>query len=306
MKSRKSRNTAKPASQYTGRFAPSPTGPLHLGSLISALASYLDARHLDGRWLLRMEDLDPPREQRGAATVILESLELHGLSADAPVLWQSQRHAAYTDTARDLLATGAAFRCDCSRARLAGLGGIYDGHCRHRALDEHSNSAVRVAVPRYTRISISDGIQPTLIQQLDTALGDFVIVRRDGLFAYQLAVVLDDALQGVTQVVRGSDLYDSTPRQAYLYQLLGLTAPQWAHIPVLTNAQGQKLSKQTHAPALDNSRAPHNLRLALRFLRQPEPPGRPGTCEAILRWAAQHWQRQAIPALAAVPAADSF
>lgn len=250
---------------------------------------------------MRMEDLDPPREQAGAAHGILHSLRAHGLEWDGAVLWQSERHAAYDSVIDDLLARGLAFRCDCSRRSLAASGGRYTGHCRERGLAADSNHAVRIRIRENTRISVHDRLQLTLEQDLARDVGDFVIRRRDRLAAYQLAVVIDDAWQGVTHVVRGSDLYDSTPRQVYLQRLLGLPTPVYTHIPVLTNTEGYKLSKQTFAAAVDNSRPAHNLRQALEFLNQTRPPQELAAVTEILDWANRHWQAGAIPARLQIP-----
>jgi glutamyl-Q tRNA(Asp) synthetase len=304
-KSRKSRNTAEPPA-YVGRFAPSPTGPLHLGSLICALATYLDARANNGTWLVRMEDLDPPREIPGAANSILNSLKAHGLYWDQEVLWQSQRDDAYAAVVEQLLASDQAFHCDCSRAQLAQYDNIYQGHCRHRKLPADSAAAVRVRVEGETSISVSDQLQAPLQEDVATAVGDFIIRRRDRLYAYQLAVVVDDAWQGINQVVRGSDLYDSTPRQIYLQQLLALPTPTYTHIPVITNGKGQKLSKQTHAPALDDKQAIDNLRLALRFLDQSPPPSQFQRLDLLLQHAAEHWQIRALPARMGIPESSIY
>jgi glutamyl-Q tRNA(Asp) synthetase len=300
MKSRKSRNTAKSPQIYAGRFAPSPTGPLHLGSLICALASFLDARHNSGSWVLRMEDLDPPREIPGSAQSILNSLQAHGLGWDGEVLWQSQRHEAYAVAIQKLLDTGYAFRCDCSRAQLATQGAVYPGHCRSHTPAADVASAIRVKVRRECPIAIADRLQLPLDQDLQSEVGDFVVQRKDGLYAYQLAVVIDDEYQGINQVLRGSDLYDSTPRQVYLQEVLDLPTPDYAHIPVITNPAGQKLSKQTHAVALNNSDALQNLRLALRFLGQAVHAEANNT-DRLLRDAIDSWQLQSVPARAGIP-----
>jgi glutamyl-Q tRNA(Asp) synthetase len=243
-----------------------------------------------------MEDLDPPREQPGAAERILESLHAHGLDWDGEVLWQSQRHQAYAQVVADLLVGGQAFRCDCSRKMVAQGGGVYSGYCRTRELPGNRPAAVRLRVSENSLIHVDDSLQPALQQDLAQAVGDFIIQRRDGLYAYQLAVVLDDDEQGVTHIVRGSDLYDSTPRQIYLQRVLGLLTPVYTHIPVITNERGQKLSKQTHAPALDYREASRHLRLALKFLNQAQPPRHCVKPGAILRYAAEHWQLSAVPA----------
>ena len=298
-KSRKSKSSAdKP--QHVGRFAPSPTGPLHLGSLICAVASYLDARANSGRWLLRMEDLDPPREVAGAAKAILHSLKVHGLLWDGDVLWQSQRHDAYAATVADLLDSGRAFRCDCSRARLAAGGNIYRGHCRQRQLADGADTAVRVLVEGDSRIAVEDALQETLVQDVAAEVGDFIIQRKDALYAYQLAVVVDDAFQGVTRVLRGSDLHDSTPRQVYLQRLLRLPTPEYVHIPVVTDEAGRKLSKQTFAQEVDDRLAVENLRLSLRFLGQRPPDAALRSPAEVLERAVAQWRLEAVPPTAAI------
>lgn len=281
--------------RYIGRFAPSPTGPLHFGSLVAATASYLDARAQDGQWLLRIEDLDPPREVPGAAEQIIDTLRHHGLHWDGDILWQSQRHGAYQKALDTLLGEGKAFLCTCTRSQLHDSGGIYPGTCRHRVQGHPMDCAVRLRVDE-GEVRFDDAVQGRVSQPLNTEVGDFVIRRRDGLFAYQLAVVVDDAQQGITHVVRGADLLDSTPRQIYLQQRMGLATPHYAHVPVAGNRQGQKLSKQTHATALDDTNAVANLLTVLRFLAQPEPPAevrqQPST---LLTWSAANWHLDAVP-----------
>ena len=276
-----------------------------MGSLICAVASYLDARAHSGRWLLRMEDLDPPREVAGAADAILHGLEAHGLNWDGSVLWQSRRHDAYAAIIAGLLDAGLAFHCDCSRARLAAEGNIYRGHCRKRGLADSAATAIRVLVEGGD-ITAEDILRETLVQDVAAEVGDFIIRRKDGLYAYQLAVVADDAFQGITRVVRGSDLHDSTPRQMYLQGLLHLPTPEYAHIPVIANETGQKLSKQTFAQELDNRRAADNLHLALRFLRQPtSDPGIQSPAE-LLEQAVAQWRLEAVPAVPAIPESSLF
>lgn len=290
-------------SAYRGRFAPSPTGPLHLGSLIAAVASYLDARHHGGRWLVRMEDLDPPREEAGAADSILASLQHHGLAWDEDVLYQGTRQNAYDAALDQLAAAGRLFHCDCTRARL-GPGGACDGHCAARQHDIVGKYATRVHVPPDTGVAFDDRLQGPQAEALGRTTPDFILRRKDGLTAYQLAVVVDDAFQGITHVVRGSDLLDSTPRQIFLQRLLGLPQPAYCHLPVITTAQGQKFSKQNKSQPLDDSRANCNLRLALRFLGQPSPPARLRRPADLLAHAAQRWSLDAVPHGMAVPAAD--
>jgi len=285
---------------YRGRFAPSPTGPLHLGSLIAALASYLDARHHNGEWLVRMEDLDPPREEPGAAAAILRSLEQHGLNWDGTVMWQGARGSAYTQALEQLRREGMLFDCVCTRAEL-GPDGACAGRCAKQPRDDCTARALRVRVPAGTVIQFDDRLQGPQTTDLGAALPDFTLRRKDGLYAYQLAVVVDDAAQDITHIVRGSDLLDSTFRQISLQRALGLPQPDYCHIPVITTRAGQKFSKQNQAPALDGARAGCNLRLALRFLGQEPPPARLSTRE-ILDHAAQHWSLSRIPGGMAQPA----
>lgn len=283
--------------EYIGRFAPSPTGPLHLGSLIGALASYLDARANKGQWLLRIEDLDPPREIAGAADSIVSCLQRHGLHWDGEILWQSQRQQAYQHAIDTLLNNHQAFFCSCSRSDLQASQGIYSGNCRDRQQQPEQPFAIRLQVDDQT-LGFEDGIQGHFHQQLQQQVGDVVLQRKDGLFAYQLAVVIDDAAQGITDIVRGSDLLDSTPRQIFLQRALGLNTPRYAHFPVICNPQGQKLSKQTFAPALNTATPGDNLLLALAFLRQPLPPrSHQQHIEGIIDWAVAHWSRQCIPGI---------
>ena len=297
-------------SAYRGRFAPSPTGPLHLGSLLAALASWLEARHAGGRWLLRIEDIDPPREQAGAADAILHCLQRHGLHWDDSVLWQSQRSAAYDSALAALQADGHLFACACSRRELGPMRdcrrGCHQRGCRQRGgAPERPASpyALRVAVPATFSAHWQDTWQGMQDWPLGATLHDFVVRRKDGLYAYQLAVVVDDAAQGITDVVRGADLLDSTPRQRLLQQLLGYASPRYAHIPVLTDRSGQKLSKQNLAPALEATAPAHNLRAALAALGQATPPAHASSVEALLAFALAHWEPAAVPAQPVVSAA---
>lgn len=280
----------KPAPRYVGRFAPSPTGPLHLGSLLTAVASYLDARANGGRWLVRMEDLDPPREQPGAAENILSCLRQHSLYWDGDVLWQSQRQAAYEQTLAQLLQAGRIFSCSCSRARLAEQGGMHRGTCRPGPPPHALRFCCREAT-----VQFQDRLQGRQQQYLLNEVGDFVLKRKDGLYAYQLAVVTDDIGQGVNRIVRGSDLLDSTPRQIALYRALGASPPQYLHLPVLINDDGQKLSKQNHAPAIDPVQASNNVRRVLSLLRQPSPPTTARSCADILAAAVERWSPTSLP-----------
>ncbi|MCB1664150.1 MAG: tRNA glutamyl-Q(34) synthetase GluQRS [Pseudomonadales bacterium] len=282
---------------YIGRFAPSPSGPLHFGSLVAALASFLDARSHHGQWLLRMEDLDPAREPPEAAGQILRSLDAFGLHWDGEVLYQSTRLEAYREALHQLQAQGLIYACDCSRQDVQGMGGVYDGRCRHRS-DPVTGGALRVQVTDET-LHFDDLIQGLQAQQLGKECGDFVVLRKDGLFAYQIAVVVDDAWQHITHVVRGSDLLDSTARQIYLQQRLGYATPRYAHIPVAVNAEGQKLSKQHFARAIDDAHPAPQLWQVLQFLGQaPDPALANASTDDILHWAIQHWDIQAVPKLA--------
>jgi glutamyl-Q tRNA(Asp) synthetase len=298
--------TAVP-SRYCGRFAPSPTGALHIGSVIAALGSYLEAKTRHGLWRVRMEDIDPPREIPGAADDILRTLEACHLFWDGPVLYQSTRSEAYAAALEQLKRNGHTYECACSRKDIAlateqhaGLE-VYPGTCR--------NGPSSARVPRALRIRVSneplrftDALQGEYVQQLEQAVGDFVIRRTDGLFAYQLAVVVDDAWQGITDVVRGADLLDNTPRQIHLQRLLKLPTPHYLHLPVATNAQHEKLSKQTHAGAVTTDQAGSALCKALHFLGQTPPQAlERESPAAIMAWALQNWSIEAIPRRFSLP-----
>jgi glutamyl-Q tRNA(Asp) synthetase len=279
-----------PSSRYRGRFAPSPTGPLHLGSIVAALASFLDARAVGGAWLVRMEDIDPPREMPGAADHILRTLERLHLYWDEAVVYQSKREAAYHAALATLQSQQLVYACRCSRLELAGAA-IYPGTCRDLGLAHAKGTALRCRVP--PQISgFNDRLQGDYSQQLANDVGDFVLLRKEGFFAYQLAVVVDDGWQGITDIVRGCDLLDSTPRQLWLQQRLGLLQPRYAHVPLIINAQGQKLGKQQHSPAIDGDNAAGVLMAALVLLnQQPEPALRHEyDPQLILQWAIEHWQ----------------
>lgn len=275
---------------YVGRFAPSPTGPLHLGSLCTALASYLDARRATGQWLLRIEDIDPPREPAGAALSILASLRAHGLVPSSPVLWQSTRAPAYDLAVQQLLDTGEAFHCTCSRQDLTG--GTHASSCPRSIEPPEEPAAVRVRMPPEP-LPFDDALLGRV--SLPASSESFVVRRRDGLHAYQLAVVVDDAFQRVDHIVRGRDLLDSTPFQLRLQELLGLPRPAYAHLPLMVNAEGQKLSKQNLAPAIDDARPAQNIRQCLHALGQAAPPPGMQRTEALLGHAAACWDPALIP-----------
>lgn len=286
---------------YRGRFAPSPTGPLHFGSLVAAVASYLEAKIHQGKWLLRIEDLDQPRTVAGATESILRTLEAFGFEWHGPAVYQSQRQHLYADALSRLQKSGLLYPCGCTRREIAdsaihGIeGAIYPGICRNGLPTDKSARAWRIKTGNHA-IGFKDAIQGYIEQNLSLDIGDFVLKRADGLHAYQLAVVVDDAEQGVTHVVRGADLLDSTPRQIYLQQLLGLPQIHYAHIPVVLNANGEKLSKQTQAKALDGVHPAEQLWLALDFLQQAPPPSlKKANPASIWQWATEHWFVHHIP-----------
>lgn len=282
---------------YIGRFAPSPTGPLHFGSLVSALASYLDAKSQQGKWLVRMEDLDPPREQPGAATEILRSLEAHGLEWDGEVLYQSTRLDAYGEQLKSLIKADLVYPCQCSRQRLQSLKGVYDGYCRTHPVAADAPIAWRLKLydlpgsfAHNEIIHFTDAIQGEQTQNLRTQAGDQILKRRDGFYAYPLAVVVDDIAQGITHVIRGSDLLEVTGRQIFFFHLLGKTAPQFGHVPLAIQENGQKLSKQNYAPPLLPEYAGRNLWQALRFLGQNPPFDlADNSAPDVLQWGLTHW-----------------
>lgn len=279
---------------YVGRFAPTPSGYLHFGSLVAALASYLDARAAGGRWLLRMEDLDPPREMPGAQDAILSTLERYGFEWDGTLIRQSDRHAEYAALIDRLFSQGLAYACTCTRKQLEGHAGIYPGLCRN-AGHADEDAAIRLRVPEL-QYHFTDRVQGEFCQHLGREVGDFVIRRRDGLFAYQLAVVLDDAWQGITDVVRGADLLDSTPRQLYLQELLGLSQPRYLHVPLIIQPDGHKLGKSYRSPPLPSDQATPLLLRALRALGQPAPTElHCASPQELLQSAIAHWDASRIP-----------
>ncbi|MDO9599466.1 MAG: tRNA glutamyl-Q(34) synthetase GluQRS [Azoarcus sp.] len=287
---------------YTGRFAPSPSGPLHFGSLVAALGSYLEARCKDGRWLLRIEDVDSPRTVPGAADAILSTLDRHGFEWDGEVVWQSRRTEAYAAALEQLRAAGHAFPCACTRREMADSALArdgsrrYPGTCRDGLPPGRSARAWRIRAEGIIRFD--DAIQGPQQEDLARDVGDYVVLRADGLFAYQLAVVVDDAAAGITHVVRGADLLHSTARQIYLQKLLGATIPAYAHLPVATNAAAEKLSKQTLARAIDAHPPAAALTAALTFLGQHPPTDLASApLSEVWSWARTHWQREHVPRL---------
>lgn len=287
-----------------GRFAPSPTGQLHFGSLVAALGSWLDARATGGRWLVRIEDVDTPRIVPGADHAILRDLESFGLTWDGEVLWQSQRGERYRAALESLRAAGLIYPCRCSRKQIAAAsntrardGGLrYAGTCRNALLTAGGDCAQRVRT-HAGLICFDDALQGRQCEDIEREVGDFVLLRADGVWAYQLAVVVDDAEQGVTDIVRGADLLDSTPRQIFLQRLLGYPEPRYLHLPVATNAAGEKLSKQTLARAVADQAPSAALGLALEFLGHAAPAELRGAPVAeLLHWASGAWRRDRLPA----------
>ncbi|MEP7327836.1 MAG: tRNA glutamyl-Q(34) synthetase GluQRS [Betaproteobacteria bacterium] len=290
-----------PTARYRGRFAPSPSGPLHFGSLLAALASYCDARAVNGEWLVRIEDVDTPRSRPGAATAILQTLEQYGFQWDGPVVHQSARHALYDQALTQLDARSALFACICSRRDLA-LAPLsatgerrYPGTCRIRASPAVAGRqhAVRVAVGE-GHVEFIDRLQGLQRQDLARDVGDFIVQRADGLHAYQLAVVIDDAAQGINAIVRGADLLASTPRQIFLQRLLGLPVPSYLHVPVAINCHGAKLSKQTFARRLPDAPVPA-LIAAWQFLDQPELPDAALSITEFWAFAHAAWSPRRLP-----------
>ncbi|ERM59925.1 tRNA glutamyl-Q(34) synthetase GluQRS [Vibrio cyclitrophicus] len=280
---------------YIGRFAPSPSGPLHFGSLVAALGSYFQAKSNQGQWLVRMEDLDPPREMAGAADLILKTLEAYHLFWDGEVVYQSQRHDLYQAQIDQWVADGQAYYCQCTRKQIKSLGGFYNGHCRHADLIDSGEQAVRLCMDfpvesfqdvRHGQIQIPKGL----------AEEDFIIKRRDGLFAYNLAVVLDDIEQGVTEVVRGADLIEPTGRQISLYKTLKQKTVNYLHLPLATDGLGNKLSKQNHATAIDIDNPKPTLINAMQFLGFDIPKALyEASMDEILTWGSQQWNVSQLP-----------
>ncbi|MBT3310297.1 MAG: tRNA glutamyl-Q(34) synthetase GluQRS [Gammaproteobacteria bacterium] len=285
-----------PTQDYIGRFAPSPTGPLHFGSLVAAVGSFLEAKIHHGEWLVRIEDLDPPRTIPGASDKILKALERHQLHWDRSVLYQSQRSHHYQHALEQLHQQGVVFGCHCSRSSLHGKR-VYPGYCHHadHPLQQH---AVRLRTSPQ-QVTFKDLWQGDQLWDLGTEIGDFIIRRADGLYAYQLAVVVDDKLQGVTDVVRGCDLLDSTPRQIALQQQLHYPTPRYGHLPIAVTVEGQKLSKQNQAAPLNLDTPIANLTQALTFLGHPPPAV--GSIEALWQWAQTRWQSGQVPQQASIP-----
>jgi len=286
---------------YRGRFAPSPSGPLHFGSLIAATASYLDCKANNGKFIVRIEDLDPPREVKGSDLQIIKTLECYGFEWDEPIVYQSQRFEHYEQALDTLQQQNLIYRCQCTRKHLRAnaaqgpLGTIYPNTCRHTNLTQANNRATRIKVNQDI-IELNDPIFGSVKQNLITELGDFIIRRSDQWFAYQFAVVVDDGLQNISHIIRGRDLLNSTPRQIYLQKLLGLPTPQYLHLPLAINQDQTKLSKQTSATPISNTDIVPTLFQCLKFLGQSPPKALAHeSLEQLWLWAIKHWQTKLIP-----------
>jgi glutamyl-Q tRNA(Asp) synthetase len=293
--------------RYRGRFAPSPTGPLHFGSLVAAVGSFLEARTRGGKWLVRMEDLDPPRIVPEAAADILRTLEACGMEWDGLVACKSTRHDAYHVALHRLRQAGRVYPCACSRREIADSaisgteGPVYPGTCRKGVAESRTARAQRLDT-RGAAVEFDDALQGRIACRLDQEYGDFVLYRADGIYAYQLAVVVDDAEQGITDVVRGADLLGSTPRQIYLQQLLGLPRVRYGHLPVAVNERGEKLSKQTFAAPVDAARPLPALVAVLSFLgQQPPRPLARGAVPELWKWAIENWNLGRVPRITSAP-----
>lgn len=284
---------------YRGRFAPSPTGPLHFGSIIAALGSYLQAKSKNGLWFVRIEDIDIPRIRPGAAENILHTLETLGLHRDGEVIIQSQRAHVYSDILEHLAHQGWIYPCVCTRRETSGR--PYAGTCRMGTPVKKKVPSLRLRV-NHDLTGFNDAVQGRFQQNLADDVGDFIVRRADGIHAYHLAVVADDHFQGITEVVRGSDLLDATPRQIYLQKLLGYGTPAYCHLPVATDRRGRKISKQNHAPRIDSATGTTVLYQALRFLGQ-QPPHElaNSSSEEVVQWGIRHWNPSTIPRQMTIP-----
>jgi len=292
---------SKTAATYRGRFAPSPTGDLHFGSLLAALVSYCEAKSNSGYWHLRIEDLDTTRVVKGADKKIFKTLENYALYWDGPIIYQSheQQQSRYQNALTKLSKKGLTYRCGCTRKELAGSK-TYPGHCRLLPPANNKPSSIRL-ITQQQDFSFDDDYQGLQQQNIQQQCGDFNIKRKDGLFCYQLAVVVDDAYAEISHVVRGIDIMSSTARQLYLQQLLGFSTPQYAHFPVVTSADGAKLSKQNHAKAIGNENPYSTTVAALKLLNQVLPTSPLGNQNDLIKWAIDHWQPDKFQGLRQLP-----
>lgn len=289
---------------YIGRFAPSPSGPLHFGSIITALGSYLQAKSNQGKWLVRIEDIDKPRNQPGAIDSILHTLELLGLNWDGEIIIQSKRNAIYMEVLNDLASRNLLYPCICPRSETKSK--PYPGTCRNGISINSKPAAMRLRTT-HEIIGFSDKVQGNFHQQLESDVGDFILHRADGLIAYHLAVVVDDEAQGITEIVRGSDLLDSTLRQIYLQNLLAYKTPDYVHLPIATDHKGQKISKQNHATEIQIKDGVQVLLKSLEFLgQQPDPVLNDATISEITSWAVNHWDLNKVPAQYSIQVDEYF
>jgi glutamyl-Q tRNA(Asp) synthetase len=300
------------SSGYRGRFAPTPSGPLHFGSVVAAVGSWLDARSRRGEWHVRIDDLDPPRVIRGAADAILRCLEALALDWDGEIVYQSRRRAAYRAALERLKRLGLVYPCACSRSEIAqaGLSGpegpIYPGTCRNGIADGRPMRALRL-LTRGAQVAFDDRVLGIETRDLERSAGDFVLWRNDGVYAFHLASAVDDGELGMTEVVRGADLLESSLRQAHVIALLALPVPRYAHLPVATDARGEKLSKQTHAPQIDPAHTAPVLWSVLRFLGQAPPDAmKRAPATEILAWAKASWSLDRVPKQMSAPAPAGF
>lgn len=288
---------------YIGRFAPSPTGPVHYGSLIAAVGSYLQAKKNNGEWIIRMEDVDITRKVEGADVEILNTLEAFGFTWHGEIIYQSNQTKYYQQAVEQLVSQSMVFPCLCSRKQLAETSNdIYPGTCRHRRLPEKDDHALRV-LSKNIIIEFNDIVMGKQSQNIEQQCGDFIIKRRDGLFAYQLAVVVDDAQQNITEVVRGADLLDSTARQIYLQQLLNYPTPGYCHLPLAVDSTGNKISKSEGAIKINIKHKEALLVSVLEFLGQQPPADLiKSNISDIWTWAISHWQIKSVPAVKTIQA----
>lgn len=289
-----------PGSKYIGRFAPSPTGPLHFGSVIAALGSFLDARSEKGTWLLRIDDIDTPRVQAGASDAIMRALDILGLHWDGEVVFQGQRHAAYQTALAELFSQDMLYPCVCPRRILKGK--PYPGTCKDLAVIPKQRHSYRIKT-HHESISLYDKLQGELSQSLQKEWGDFIVHRADGLIAYHLAVVIDDSWQGVNHIVRGVDLFHSTTCQVYLQKIFGFNTPSYCHLPVVVDQYGKKISKHNHAEDVLLHEKPGNILIkALSFLgQQPDPELNEAGVYEVLNWAEENWELSKVPKRQEIP-----
>lgn len=297
--------SSSPNHQYRGRFAPSPSGPLHFGSLVTAVGSYFQAKSQQGKWLLRIDDIDPPRQPPGAVEQILAALEAHGLQWDESIHYQSQQSQRYESVLSWLQEQGRLYACECSRKQIKQAGDSYLGTCREKGLSSQGN-AIRFLNLEQSD-SITDKVRGKVTIPMRFAQEDFILKRKDGLYAYHLAAVVDDIQQGITEIVRGADLLHPSICQTALYKALGRESPQFLHLPLAVSEPGRKLSKQNHASALCNHSAVKNLYSVLIFLGLTPPSDLlTASCSELLKWGLENWQLPLVEGVEERIVADEF